>query len=105
MLSCDLLLQLLPSQRGQLLPISAVFICPSWTPHPSSTPVRGHDPLIRPTTGLLALDQVLSFHTSIRLSLRLSIHPTALSVDASITSYLSRGRGDDSSAHLGLSGL
>ena len=33
-----------PLSVGQLLPISAVFICPTWTLHPSSTPVRGSRP-------------------------------------------------------------
>lgn len=54
-LTCDPPLQLRPSV---LLPISAVFICPSSTPlrwHPSSAPVRGHDPLIPPRTGLLTV--------------------------------------------------
>lgn len=45
-------------------------------------------------------DQVLSFHTSICPSLCLSIHPTAPSIDASITSYRSLSWRDDPLSHL-----
>ena len=48
-LMCYLSLQFFLPEYGQLFPISAIFICPSWTLqqwHPSSTPVMSHDLLI-----------------------------------------------------------
>lgn len=91
-----------PTQCRQLLPISAVCMCPSWIP-PSilhtcqeSWPLEPI-PRDRPPH---SVDQVLSFYTSICPSLCLSIHPTAVSFDASTTSYQSLGWRDDPAAHL-----